>query len=306
MKRKILLLAMIAFIMLSCAQKKKQTEGDEGEVPKVLIFKYNDTYLNNYILLSGDVNPSFNVNVLPQTSGKVNKIFFDVGNYVKEGQIVAYIDPSRPGATYNLNPVKAPTSGTITSISGHIGDTINQGTPLMRISDIKNTEIETRISEKFLDKVHIGLRAEIKFDAFSDEKFIGEVFYTDPVLDPLTRTLKIKFKVDGKNKVKSGMFANITLAFPTDNPLLIPSYSILKKKNENYVYLITLNGITPKKIDILEKGEKIPKGFVEVKGGLSNGDEFIISDVSQISEEQRVLIDRELGYLELLELSKKK
>ena len=308
MKKIFLILLLFLLLLFSSCKKqaKVNKEKENGEdLPKVSVFRYNDRYLNDYIILNGDVKAVSEVNVVSDVAGKITKLFYKSGAYVKKGKIVAYIDPSKPGANYRLNPVRAPISGTITLVNLHIGDTVGPGTPLLKISDISNLEIISNISEKFIGKIYIGLEAEVSLEAFPDEKFKVKVKHLNPVLDPISRTLKIKFSIISKtNKIKAGMFTNVKIVFPNANQFLIPKESLIFKFKKTYVYVVKFDKIIEKEVEVEESKDHV--NSVILLGGLETGDQIIVSDASVVNPKKRLIIEKEFSYFDLLKSQESK
>ena len=65
------------------------------------------------VLLNGDVASKTQTSIYPDTSGKVSRLLKQVGDSVKKGEVIAYVDPSRPGSAYAVSPVTATVSGTV-------------------------------------------------------------------------------------------------------------------------------------------------------------------------------------------------
>ena len=62
------------------------------------------------VLLNGDVVSKTQTSIYPDTSGKVSRLLKQVGDSVKKGEVIAYVDPSRPGSAYVVSPVTATVS----------------------------------------------------------------------------------------------------------------------------------------------------------------------------------------------------
>ena len=112
--------------------------------------------LNGYLEFGGDVSAVSSVDVLPDTSGKISRIYVSVGDVVKKDQVLAEVDASRPGMTYSASPVKAPVSGTITSFASSVGNMVAPSMTIGRISSTDKLEIKTSVPERFISKIIEG------------------------------------------------------------------------------------------------------------------------------------------------------
>ena len=77
------------------------------------------------VLLNGDVASKTQTSIYPDTSGKVSRLLKQVGDSVRKGEVIAYVDPSRPGSAYAVSPVTATVSGTVIQLPFNVGDTVN-------------------------------------------------------------------------------------------------------------------------------------------------------------------------------------
>ncbi len=51
-------------------------------------------------------------------------LYVKVGDTVQKDQVIAEVDPSRPGMTFAASPVKASISGTVTQVPVQIGSVV--------------------------------------------------------------------------------------------------------------------------------------------------------------------------------------
>ena len=65
--------------------------------------------IQSTIKVTGDISSTSEINIFPDTSGKVTRILKNLGETVSKGEIIAYVDPSKPGSSYVSSPVTAST-----------------------------------------------------------------------------------------------------------------------------------------------------------------------------------------------------
>ncbi|MCA1755063.1 MAG: efflux RND transporter periplasmic adaptor subunit [Spirochaeta sp.] len=81
----------------------------------------------DYLRVNGDVETSSAVDVFAETVGEVTSIPVRIGQRVERSQVVAEIDPSRPGQRFTPSPVRAPISGTVVSLPTQVGARVPRG-----------------------------------------------------------------------------------------------------------------------------------------------------------------------------------
>lgn len=243
------LLALAACGTPGAADGEGSTDADNGEVVRGqnvdTVFAVNVTpavegEINDYIEVNGDVQTRTTVDVFADAVGELSRLLVRVGQRVSAGETIAEIDPSRPGANFALSPVPAPISGTITRLPAQVGATVTQAAPIAQISRTNELEVVTRISERFISKVAVGLPALVRLDAFPDQQFEATVWELSPVVDPLTRTLEVKLRFDRFDpRVRAGMYAEIRIITERkDGIVKVPSDVMLRRFGETFVFVV--------------------------------------------------------------------
>ncbi|OPZ74739.1 MAG: Multidrug export protein EmrA [Firmicutes bacterium ADurb.Bin456] len=118
----------------------------------------------------------------------------------------------------------APLSGYITRKNLEEGEMVNAGTPVLEITDIRNTYVKVFISETKIGRVHLDQEAEITVASFPDRVFPGKVVWINNAGDFAVRKAvseqdehdlrSFEVKIDLPNPglvLKTGMTARVRL-----------------------------------------------------------------------------------------------
>lgn len=233
--------------------------------------------LDDYLEFGGDVVSASIVNVFPDASGKISRKMVNVGDYVKKGDVVAYVDPSTPGMYYVNSPVRAPASGTVSQFPYNVGAHVNTSTSLGQISSINDLEVHINVAERFVSRVKVDQSAVITFDAYPGEQFEAKVFEVSPVLDTSTRTLKVKMRLTTPDeRIRAGMYARVHLITQELNDVIVlPKTVPVVRDNKNYVFIVQGSGesATVRRQEI-EPGIRVDD-LMEIKSGVNIGDEIV-------------------------------
>lgn len=189
--------------------------------------------------------------------------------------------------------IKAPFDGVVANLNVKEGEGVAMGIPLLYLVDTSDLYIEAPFDEAYADKVSVGQKARIEFDAFPGESFGGEVMEISPVITitkEFTRTFNVKVRMLEKKRVMPGMSADVTvIVSEKDNVLYVPTESLIR---DEYAYLLK-NGRavrTPVEVGIGNWETK------EVISGLKEGDVIITSvGVKGLSDGSRVRVVPSLG-----------
>jgi RND family efflux transporter MFP subunit len=251
--------------------------------------------LDDYLEFGGDVVASSSVDIVPDTSGKLAVLHVAVGDTVRRNQLVAEVDPSRPGMTYSLSPVRAPIAGTITSLPVAIGSMTAPSLSIGKVSNTNDLEIALSVAERFVSRIRMNQRADIRFDAYPEEIFKAKVTKISPVLDTTTRTMAVTLKLDPPDsRIRAGMFARIKLITEQrENVIVIPWSAFVTRLGENYVFLAKTVPGTSSPAEA--RRQQVSVGLrvdnrVEIISGISPGDIVVVKGQSLLEDGSKLNI----------------
>ncbi|GHV20452.1 hypothetical protein FACS189494_04230 [Spirochaetia bacterium] len=244
--------------------------------------------IENSIVINGDVLAAREVSIYPVTGGKITDLRLRVGDTVRSGEIVAIIDPSRPGEIYSGSPVRSTITGTILQAPFSTGDTVTQQSAIFIVGDLSSLVVETHIPERFSASIQSGLTAAISFDSMPNESWTGVVSEISPILDPASRTLRIRLKFQKPDsRIRAGMFATISLVTASAvNVLVIPRSSVINTYG-SWIVFIAQDGVALRRE--LTFGLE-SESEVQVLTGLTEGDLVIVSGQNFLSNNESVRI----------------
>ncbi len=214
----LLLLPLILILSGGFLTDDKAMDGSSSDFPdpvKVLEEKNQDETDRDegpVLYLSGEVHPADEVDIFPDTRGKVSEVRIEAGDLVEKNQILAMIDASRPGMNYTLSPVRSTISGTVTAVYSDPGAFIEVSRPVCRIGTLSRLEIDSYVPEAYIEKVYRGMKAQVSSPVIPSLKETLVLSRISPVLDPRTRSMKVVFVPENsENRLKSGMFVDLVL-----------------------------------------------------------------------------------------------
>lgn len=277
-------LAVVAVLLLaSCGGKKddKKTEGKDA-AGQVTVFAVTTTTatrgeLREYLEFGGDVNAKSNIDILPDAAGKIAEVRVRVGDAVEKNQVIAYVDPSRPGMKYELSPVKAPISGTITAVNVVAGSMVSQQLSVGKVSKMEALEILMNVPERFVSKIKGGQAAYLRFDAYPGEVFPARINEISPVLDQSSRSMSVKLGLTERDpRIKAGMFARVKLITDTrTSTVKVPAVAIINRFGEDFAFVVE-SGETPKvRKQPVKVGIRVDDK-AEVLEGIAAGEEIVV------------------------------
>ena len=193
-------------------------------------------------------------------------------------------DPAHPSPLINL---KAPVAGTIVeqNIAGFEGIKSLDNTPnLFTIANLGQVWVVCDVFENDLGEVHLGDAAEIRLNAFPDRAFEGKVADISRVLDPNTRSAKVRIVLANPDgALRPGMYA--VAAFRSrklTNRVVVPATTIMRLHDKDWVFRKE-GDKRFRKVEVQADG-LAPDGMQEIRNGVKAGDEVITNALEFSSE----------------------
>ena len=165
---------------------------------------------------------------------------------LSEGQVDAMAKKQNLGTS--LFPLIAPISGTVVERDGSIGATVGSDANVFKIVDLSGVWIDANVFEKDLSRIHMGESVKVTVPAIPDRSFIGRVILISTVVDPDTRTVKVRTEVTNPGgELKPDMFANVEIVTAgRASALTLPLSAVLDDGGRSVVFVSTDSGYVKK------------------------------------------------------------
>jgi cobalt-zinc-cadmium efflux system membrane fusion protein len=190
-------------------------------------------------------------------------------------------DLDRPSAVIEI---RAPASGTIVeqNVTNSSGvKTLDNSPNLFTIADLSHVWILCDVYENQLPFVKLGDTADVKLNSYPDRVFHARVSNIGRVLDPNTRTAKVRLDLANPGIMRVGMFATATFFGATKEAVTaVPATAVLHLHDRDWVYL----PLDPGKFRRTEvhSGGMTGNGMQIVAAGLNAGQQ-VVGNALQLS-----------------------
>jgi membrane fusion protein, heavy metal efflux system len=130
-----------------------------------------------------------------------------------------------PGAVGGPLTVRSPIGGRVIELSTAPGQFQNDPSAvLMIVADLTTIWVTANVQEKDVRRVQQGDEASAQFAAYPGETFGGHVLSVGDLLDPDTRTIKVRVAFqNGDFRLKPGMFATVTFKSKATLEVVVPT-----------------------------------------------------------------------------------
>ncbi len=191
-----------------------------------------------------------------------------------------------PAQTTSLIELRSPIDGTIVgqNVVASAGVKSPDNAPdLFTVADLSHVWVLCDVYENDLPRARVGESARIRLNAYPDRVFTGRIGNISPVLDPATRTAKLRVEIDNPDGImRAGMFAVAELRTSSARSrLAVPATAIVQLHDCDWVF-VKVGPSTFRRVAIQTGGEAEP-GMQSVLQGLSPG-QRVVRDALRFSQ----------------------
>jgi cobalt-zinc-cadmium efflux system membrane fusion protein len=186
-------------------------------------------------------------------------------------------DVNHPGG---ILPLRAPISGTIVDqqITNGTGvKSLDNQSALFTIADLSQVWVLCDVYQDMLPRIHVGDVAQININNSPDQTRPGTVINISEVLDPGTRTAKVRIQLPNPDRVmRAGMF--VTSSFRSRQPVervVVPASAVVHLHDQDWVFVPEGNGKFRRVA--LQLGPAAGDGMQQVVSGLQPNAQIVIN-----------------------------
>lgn len=212
---------------------------------------------------------------------------------------IAAIEQS--GEVSPLTDITANTGGIVVSKNVNQGDYISTGTVLFDIADLSRVWAVFDAYESDLPFLKVGDKLDYTLQSLPGKTFSGRISFINPILDPTTRTAKVRVETTNtRTELMPGMYANALVNAPLkqyNNQIVIPKSAVLWTGKRSIVYVKQPDTETPAYLlREVELGPSLGEAYL-VLSGIEDGDEivtngtFTIDASAQLSGKRSMMND---------------
>jgi len=179
--------------------------------------------------------------------------------------------------------IEAPFAGRMGIRRVDVGDYLSPGTVIATLQDNSELEIDFTVPARHAPKLKAGLQVEVQVDAFADRTFEAVVSAVDARIDPSTRNVLLRAKLNEVEGLVPGMFAILKVDLGT-----AMTYAL--QGNTVFVVEKLDDGALTASARVVTAG-KVRDGRVAVLSGLKEGEQVVSVGQNKLYRGVRVVID---------------
>ncbi|MFH1201511.1 MAG: HlyD family efflux transporter periplasmic adaptor subunit [Candidatus Omnitrophota bacterium] len=253
------IILVIAGVAITRLRQKESSDEMVKEITPVI------GTIRTFISCTGTVLPKNRLEIKPPVNGRVENILVKEGDYVKAGEILAWMSSTERAAlldaargqgeksleywqeAYKPIPLLAPIDAEVIVATTQPGQTVTTADAVLVLSD--QLIVRAQVDETDIGKIADEMKAVIALDAYPDTKIkarVGHIYYESKTVNNVTI-----YEVDLSPEevpafFRSGMNASVDFIIQDkENILVIPVDAVYKENSESYVLLKQADGKEP-------------------------------------------------------------
>jgi membrane fusion protein (multidrug efflux system) len=179
--------------------------------------------------------------------------------------------------------VRAPFAGLVAKREVSRGDYVRTGEALLEVVALDPIEVEFSVAERDSARVAPGQPVTVTVEPYPNEKFVGSVSAVSPVIDPRTRTMRVKARipnVDGR--LRPGLFARTDLGVAKrSGVVMVPAEAILQRADGEVLFTV---GPDDRAKRVIVKTGAQRDGRVEIVEGVAPDAQVVIAGQAGLVE----------------------
>jgi cobalt-zinc-cadmium efflux system membrane fusion protein len=168
----------------------------------------------------------------------------------------------------------SPIDGTVVERNATIGATVGTDASLFKIINLASVWVDANVFEKDLERIRLGQEVKVTVPAFPETSFSGRVILVSSVVDPDTRSIKVRTEVPNPNgRLKPDMFANVQIIIDVNRSAIsVPQSAVLDDGGQKVVFVVGPDGGEKRVVSVgIQSNDRI-----EIRDGLKAGDKVVV------------------------------
>jgi len=192
----------------------------------------------------------------------------------------------RTGEPQRTLTLRSPIRGVVLKKDVVHGMQLPAGAMPYEIADLSTVWVLADVYESELRRVAVGMPATLTLKAYPDRTFRGKVAFIAPVLDPATRTVKVRLVFPNRDgQLLPEMFGEVMLESAPRQALRVPLDALVQSGTRTVVFIAAGEGkLQPRAVKIGESAGD----FAEILDGLAAGERVVTRANFLVDSESRL------------------
>ena len=176
----------------------------------------------------------------------------------------------------------APFDGVVGLRKVSVGEFVDVGNDIVNVEQIDPLKVDFRVAELYVGAVKPGQHLQLGVDAFGGEKFTGEVYAIDPLIDESGRSILLRARLPNPDRrLRPGLFARISLVLnEREDAIQVPEQALVPQGQDQFVFKVEGGKVALTKVTVGIRRD----GMAEIVEGLAPHDQVVTAGQLKIRD----------------------
>jgi RND family efflux transporter MFP subunit len=182
--------------------------------------------------------------------------------------------------------IRSPIGGIVLRRDGEPGEMVDTADAVFWIGEPSPLRVTADVDEEDIARVHPGLRALLKADAFPGRVLEGQLGLITPKGDPVQKTYRVRIDLPADTPLLIGMTveANIVVR-ETPDAVLVPSTAV----RDGALFVVEGNRVSRRPVEVGVRGPEL----TEIRGSIAPGEAVVADPPAGLEHGRRIRIEAE-------------
>lgn len=206
---------------------------------------------------------------------------------VQSRQRVAKAATTEAETMLGYTRITAPFDGVITRKLADVGDLATPGRAILEMEQPDSLRFEADVPEAIIGKVTMGAKLPVRIGS-QPADIEGVVREISPASDPNSRTFLVKLDIPQSPALRVGQFGRVSVPVSETSVLRVPAAAVIQRGQMELVF-VAVNGRA--RLRLVKTGKRIGNE-IELLSGVDAGEEVVIEQAAQLSDEQPLQVTK--------------
>jgi multidrug efflux pump subunit AcrA (membrane-fusion protein) len=227
----------------------------------------------------GSVKAKAQATIVAENEGTISQILVKPGESVIAGTSLFSLNNNRQ--------IKAPISGIVSNITVNRGEFITKGQALTKVVDNQTLELNIGVPIERSSQLKIGLPVEI-IDSAKNVSLKSQINFISPETNK--QAILAKASVRNNGSFRDNQLVSAKVIWQEKPGILVPTTAIVRIGGQSLIFVATEQKSETKKAILVAKPRLVVLGDLrgkayQVASGLEPGEEIIVSDILNLSDD---------------------
>jgi len=283
MKKYLIFIIIIAIIIFSLTVSKIKSKKDTEEL-YIKTVSVDTVYLSTISIMQdfyGKIEGYNQTEIYSDVPGRFMKYIVEEGSYVRKNDVIAEIDRSVPGLSFESAKVLSPIDGLVYDLNIMRGDAIVPSMPVAMVAENSRVVARVYVSADILSTISKGIKSEISVDGKS---FSGYVERKSAFVNNLTQMGSADIVISGAQKYLNRACIVKLYLNEKKKVKIVPFESLRSDSIGDFVFLFRNKQAIKQNIKTGIKNNQ----FIEIIEGLNVGDTVVTIGSDMIKDKQNI------------------